>query len=92
MSKAEKVTEVSFKNILAKFNKHKVELTIEIVAIYMVAVITIFAFFDNFKILFYTTFGYLALFTFLIILCYILIYILYNFSVVIYELFIRKPN
>ena len=91
MSKAQKVTEVSFKDILAKINRHKIEVTIEIVALYLIAVLTIIAFFDNFKILFYTTFGYLALFTFLIIISYIFIYIVYNFSVVIYELFIRKP-
>ena len=92
MSKAEKVTEVSFKNILAKFNKQKLELTVEIIALYLVAVITILVFFENFKILFYSTFGYLALFAFLVILCYILIYVLYNFTVVIYELFFRKPS
>lgn len=91
MAKAERVTQVSFKDVLAKLNQQKL-FTTEIIAIYLVVVITIFAFFESFKTLFYATLGYLALFIFLTILAYIVIYVLYNFAVIFYELFVRKSQ
>jgi hypothetical protein len=91
LSKAERVTEVSFKDVLDKFNKQKL-VTFEIVALYLVVVITILVFFDSLKNFFYAVLGYVALLIFLSIIIYTIVYVIYNFSIIIYELFIRKPN
>ncbi|MHA1991768.1 MAG: hypothetical protein ACW981_14745 [Candidatus Hodarchaeales archaeon] len=91
MSKAERVTEVSFKGVLAKLNKQKV-ITLEIVAIYLAVVITILVFFESLKNFFYAVLGYVALLIFLLIIIYTIFYVLYNFLVIFYELFIRKSN
>ncbi|MHA1983909.1 MAG: hypothetical protein ACW967_06110 [Candidatus Hodarchaeales archaeon] len=89
MEKAERVTEVTFKDILNKLNKQKL-FTLEIVAIYLVVVITILAFFESLKTFFYAVLGYIAFLIFISIFIYVILYVIYNFSVIFYELFLRK--
>ncbi len=92
MSKAEKVSELSFENIPSKLATHKFEVTWEIVALYVVGVLTVIAFFESLKTLFYTILGYLAFILFLSLMLYVIFYVIYNFSVIFYELFLRKPH
>ena len=92
MSKAEKVSELSLENIPFKLNTDKFHITWEIVALYAVGVLTVLAFFESLKTLFYAILGYLALILFLSLLLYIIFYVIYNLSVIFYELFVRKPN
>ena len=83
MSNTENVSQTP-KSFVSRFN-----ISFEIVIIYLITGLIIFAFFETIKAVFYATLAYIALFMFLSVFVVMASYTVYNFVKVIYLLLER---